>query len=55
MSSRSRTDAHRLSTLLLLAAVVALVLIVAGAVGSTVLELLPGELAPPAVAEAPAP
>lgn len=49
----SRTDAHRLSTLLLLGAVVVLVVLVAGAVGSTVLELLPGELAPPAVAGEP--
>lgn len=51
----SRSDGVRLSSLLLLAAIVVLVILVAGAVGSTVLELLPGELAPPAVAEAPAP
>lgn len=51
----SRSDGVRLSSLLLLGAIVVLVILVAGAVGSTVLELLPGELAPPAVAEAPAP
>lgn len=44
----SRSEGTRLASLLLLAAVVVLVILMAGAVGSTVLELLPADLAPPA-------